>query len=40
MRKLGTVLLICSALTISACTTPAATVVEPVVAAEPTMSKL
>ena len=34
MRKLGTVLLICSALTIAACTTPTSTVVEPVVATD------
>ena len=38
MRKLGTVLLICGALTISACAAPT-TMVEPIVASEPTMNK-
>ena len=38
MRKLGTVRLICGALTISVCTAPT-TMVEPVVASETTMKK-
>ena len=39
MRKLGTLLLICSTLAISACASPNA-MVEPVVASETKMNKL